>query len=94
MAGAYGEDDYQPQTYQDDLSTDDSASDPAMNDLTENAADEIGIPEQELSDELKKYTGGEEPTSDSDVDGDELEDRGSLIEDEDDEDGTLPANER
>jgi len=94
MAGAYGEDDYQPQTYQDDLSTDDSASDPAMNDLTENAADEIGIPEDELGNELNKYAGSEQPADNSDIDPEELEDRDSLIEDEDDENGTLPANER
>lgn len=96
MASAYGEDNYQPQSYQDDLNTDDDVTDPAMEDLTENAAEELGVDEKEFGEEMDKYTDEdlqEDTKVDSEIDFDELEDRGSLIEDEDDENGTLPANE-
>lgn len=97
MAGAYGDDNYQPQSYQDDLNTDESVTDPAMEELTENIAEEIGVDEKELGAEIDKYTDEdfeEDAQGDRSIDIDESEDRGSLIEDMNDENGGLPANDR
>lgn len=92
MAGAYGDDNYQPQSYQDDLATDDNTPDPAMQDLTDDPTDELGVDPDAFGEELKKYTDEDLQADEMGDDEDELEDRGSLIEDEDDEDGILPAN--
>lgn len=92
MSGAYGDDDYQPQSYQDDLVTDDNTTDPVMDEEGENPADELGVPEKELGDELNKLNvdGDDEDLFDDETTDDERE----FIEDLDEEDGKLPANEQ
>lgn len=73
------EDDIQLQSYQDDLATDDSATDPLMEEEGEDPAEELGVPAEELRDELDK--------EDSGLDDEILDDdRRSYIEDLD-EDG-------
>jgi hypothetical protein len=92
MSSAYGDDDYQPQSYQDDLATDDDATDPVMDEEGENPADELGVPEEELASELDKLNvdGEDNGLLDDDISDDERE----LIEDLDEDEGTLPANDR
>lgn len=92
MSSAYGDDDYQPQSYQDDLATDDNATDPVMDEEGENPADELGIPEEELASELDKLNvdGEDNGLLDDDISDDERE----LIEDLDEDEGTLPSNDR
>ena len=92
MSGAYGDDDYQPQSYQDDLATDDNATDPVMDEEGENPADELGVPEEELGAELDKLNvdGDNEDILDDETADDERE----FIEDLDEDEGSLPANER
>ena len=92
MSSAYGDDDYQPQSYQDDLATDDNTTDPVMDEEGENPADELGIPEGELADELDKLNvdGEDRGLLDEDISDDERE----LIEDLDEDEGSLPANEQ
>jgi hypothetical protein len=89
---AYGDDDYQPQSYQDDLTTDDNVADPVMREVGEDMAEEIGVPADKLRDELKKLVSDDLPADAQRGDQAEHDDYGSLIEDEDD-DGTLRANE-
>lgn len=81
---AYGDDDYQPQSYQDDLATDDNSTDPLMEELSEDPADELGVPPEELRAELEKeFDDEDEPFDDNiDIHDDEREN----IEDLDDED--------
>ncbi len=45
-------DDLPLQSYQDDINADDNAIDPAMEEMGENPAEEIGIPEEVLANEL------------------------------------------
>lgn len=76
------DDDYQPQTYQDDLNTDDSATDPLMEEEGENPAEEIGIPQEEFADELNKEDFGDHNESD------ENDDRREYVEDLEEDDGS------
>lgn len=91
MSSAYGDDDYQPQSYQDDLATDDNATDPVMDEEGENPADELGIPEEELADELDKLN--VDGDSENPFDDETTDDERELIEDLNEDEGSLPANE-
>lgn len=48
------DDDYQLQSYQDDLTTDDNVSDPVMDEYGEDPAKELGIPRSAFKEELDK----------------------------------------
>lgn len=48
------DDDYQLQSYQDDLTTDDNVSDPLMDEENDNPAEVFDIPRSEFKDELDK----------------------------------------
>ncbi len=50
--------------YQDDLDYKDSDTDPIIEELTDNPAEEFGIPEAEFKQELDKYAGDGEPEDD------------------------------
>jgi hypothetical protein len=78
------DDDYQPQSYQDDLTTDDNATDPIMQEEGEDPTTELGVDPDAFGEELnKEYADGEEPDDeDVDVHDDEREN----VEDIDDED--------
>ncbi len=65
---AYGSDDYQPQSYQDDLVTDDNAVDPLMSEQTDDPTEELGIPPSEFAKELEKELDDEDQVNDNDVD--------------------------
>ena len=65
---AYGDDDYQPQSYQDDLSTDDSATDPIMSEENDDPTEELGILPEELEAELLKELDDEDELDDDDID--------------------------
>ena len=55
----------EPRIYQDDLDYKDSDTDPVIEELTDNPAEEFGIPESEYKQELDKYAGdGDEPEDD------------------------------
>lgn len=76
-------DDIQLQSYQDDLATDDSATDPLMEEEGEDPSEELGVPAEELRDELDK-----EETEDDGVfgnDPDVHDDEREYIEDLDDD---------
>lgn len=47
-------DDYIPHTYQDDLDNEDTQVDPLMAEENEDIAKELGIPPEELEEELRK----------------------------------------
>lgn len=81
---AYGDDDYQPQGYQDDLVTDDNVTDPVMQENGDDPSIELGVPAGELRDELdKEYDDEDEPDDDNvDVHDDERQ----YIEDADEDD--------
>lgn len=81
---AYGDDDYQPQSYQDDLATDDNAIDPLMAEESEDATEELGVPADRFAEELNKELDDEDEPDDDDIDihDDEREN----VEDQDDED--------
>ncbi|HUO61912.1 MAG TPA: hypothetical protein VMT96_00470 [Candidatus Bathyarchaeia archaeon] len=51
---AKDDDDFQLRSYQDDLVTDDNATDPLMDEVSEDPADELGIPRDEFKQELDK----------------------------------------
>lgn len=90
------DDDYQPQTYQDDLSTDDNATDPVMSEEGENPAEEIGIPEDEFKDGIDGGVIDDEGIVDQYRDSDDVDEKDDIrerTEDMDEDDGTLPANE-
>jgi len=84
MASAYGDDDYQPQTYQDDLNADDSTTDPLMDETGDDPTEDFGVPPHEFREELdKEYDEEDEPDDDDiDIHDDERE----FIEDLDDQD--------
>ena len=63
-----------------------------MREVGEDPTEELGVPADKFRDELKKYADEDLPADAQRGDQSENEDYGSLIEDEDD-DGTLPANE-
>lgn len=65
---AYSDDDYQPQTYQDDLATDDNAIDPVMAEEGDDPSVELGVPANELRDELDKEYDDEDEPDDDDID--------------------------
>lgn len=85
---AVNDDDFQLQSYQDDLTTDDNASDPLMDEEGENPAEELGIPLDKFKKELDKEEiddlDDDEYTDDIDIRDDERDYIESL--DEDDED--------
>lgn len=78
------DDNYQPQSYQDDLTTDDNATDPIMQEEGEDPTKELGVPADELANELDKEFDDEDELddNDSDVHDDERE----YVEDQDDDD--------
>lgn len=83
------DDDYQPQTYQDDLTTDDKAVDPLMAEENDDPTKELGIPEDQVdrfAEELdKEYDDDDEPyDNDVDVHDDEREYIQDLYDEEDD----------
>ncbi len=80
---AYGDDDYQPQGYQDDLSTDDNAVDPIINEETDDPTEELGVPPSEFAKELEKELDDEDQLNDNDVDV--HDDQREYVEDNDDE---------
>lgn len=80
---AYGDDDYQPQTYQDDLATDDNVVDPLMAEETEDITKELGVPADKFGEELNKTFDDEHEANDNDVDV--HDDERENIEDQDDE---------
>lgn len=82
---AYGDNDYQPQSYQDDLTTDDNVADPVMREVNEDVAEELGVPADKLRDELNKYVDDDLPADAQRGDQAEHDDRTSFIEDEDDD---------
>lgn len=61
------DDDYQLQSFQDDLATDDNEPDPVMRELGEDPTRELGIPADEFRDELdKKESGLDDEITDDD----------------------------
>lgn len=62
------DDDYQPQSYQDDLTTDDNATDPLMEEEGEDPSEELGVPPEELRNELDKEFDDEDEPDDNDID--------------------------
>lgn len=55
MAGtAYGDGDYQPDNYQDDLNTDDDATDPIITEEGDDPTEDLGIDPEEFERELLK----------------------------------------
>lgn len=65
------EEDFELHSYQDDLDTDDNATDPLMSEQGDDISRELGVPSDELADELDKQENDE--------------DRSSMIEDFDDD---------
>lgn len=65
---AYGDDDYQPQSYQDDLTTDDNATDPIMQEEGEDPSKELGVPPSELKNELDKELDDQDELDNDNVD--------------------------
>jgi hypothetical protein len=57
----------QPKDYQDELDTDPNKTDRATEELTDNLADDAGIPQNELAHELKKETLSETGQGDEDM---------------------------
>lgn len=89
---AYGEDDYQPQSYQDDLSTDDSTTDPLMDETGDDPTETFGIPPSEFADELNKAEDNDPEADERGNDQDIRDDESALIEyldDKEDEDTHL-----
>jgi len=84
---AYGDDDYQPQSYQDDLNTDDNAADPLMREETDDPTEDFGVPAGEFGDELDKEEDDDPEADELGNDQDIHDDESSRIEDLDDEDG-------
>ena len=68
MADTYGDDDYQPQSYQDDLTTDDDATDPIMQEIGEDPSEELGVPPVKLREELDKEFDDQDEPDDTDID--------------------------
>ncbi len=65
------EEDFELHSYQDDLDTDDNTTDPLMSEQGDDISRELGVPSDELADELDKQENDE--------------DRSSMIEDFDDD---------
>jgi len=80
------DDDLQLQSYQDDLNTDDNATDPLMEEEGENPAEELGVPESELGDELDKEEADDLEEDELGDDADIRDDEREYIEDLDDDD--------
>jgi hypothetical protein len=81
--GRMQDDDYQVQSYQDDLS-DDNTPDPFMEEVGEDPTKILGVPPKELETELDKEPDDEDEDFDSD-DVDIQDDQRGLIEDLDDD---------
>lgn len=81
---AYGDDDYQPQSYQDDLTTDDNAADPIMQEEGEDPSEELGVPPSELKNELDKEFDDEDEPDDNNIDV--HDDEREYVEDQNDTD--------
>lgn len=77
------EDDYQPQSYQDDLTTDDNATDPIMQEEGEDPSEELGVPANELKNELDKELDDEDELDDND--SDVHDDQREYVEDQNDD---------
>ena len=77
------EDDFQLQSFQDDLAVDDNATDPLMDELGDDPTKELGIPASEFKAELDKEVSG---ADDEIVDDDEREYVEDLDEDDKDND--------
>lgn len=71
------DDDYQLQSFQDDLAVDDNATDPLMDEIGEDPTKELGIPASEFKAELDKAAIDDDndgiPRSDFDIHDDERE---------------------
>lgn len=78
------DDDYQPQTYQDDLTTDDNAVDPVMQEEGEDPTKELDVPPEELRKELDKEFDDEDELDDDDIDV--HDDERENVEDQNDDD--------
>lgn len=74
------DDNFQLQSFQDDLATDDNATDPLMDEMGEDPTKELGIPASEFKDELDKKDSG---LDDEITDDDERE----FVEDMDEDSG-------
>jgi hypothetical protein len=80
------DDDIQLQSYQDDLNTDDNAVDPLMAEETDDPTVELGVPPDELKEELDKLE--VDTLSEDDIDlelADLRDDEEAFIEDEDED---------
>lgn len=80
------DDDYQLQSYQDDLVVDDDSTDPLMDELGDDPVDELGVPGDEFKAELDKTLADEDNIDDDDNDIDVHDDEREFIEDLDNED--------
>lgn len=76
------EDDIELQSYQDDLTTDDNATDPLMEETGDDPSKELGVPPDELGNELDKEFDDEDEPDDDDIDV--HDDEREYIEDQDD----------
>lgn len=72
-------DDFQLKSYQDDLDTE--GTDPAMEDLTENPADELQIPQEEFAEEIEKLNIEGDPESGGEDVREDIEDRDQELND-------------
>lgn len=75
--------DYEPNVYQDDINTDPEATDPLQEELSENPADELGVPEDEYGEEFN------DPERFDDESDDALNDTEDLDEDAGDDTKTV-----
>ena len=80
---AYGDDDYQPQNYQDDLTTDDDAADPIMQEEGESPAEELNIPQEKFAEGTNELDFGDHNESD---DNDDWREHVEDLEEDDDKD--------
>lgn len=79
QGGTHMADDFQLKSYQDDLDTE--GADPAMEDLTENPADELQIPQEEFAEEIEKLNIEGDPESGGEDVREDIEDRDQELND-------------
>ena len=85
------DDDYQLQSYQDDLTTDDNYTDPLMDEMGDDPTEELGVPADKFKDELDTTLTDDDGFGAEDDDVDIHDDEREFIEDldsdeEDDDD--------
>lgn len=79
------DDDYQLQSYQDDLTTDDNYTDPLMDEMGDDPVTELGVPADEFKNELDKTLADDDDIDDEDDEIDVHDDEREFIEDLDQE---------